>query len=158
MSIILVCGDRDWTDRKYIYDVLDYTVASFARNGDPVEKLIEGEAVGADEFAGDWAEERGVSILTRKPWIPVRPYRLYSKAINEGRERGFPALWDKNGRSAGPRRNQEMFDVGQPVSILAFHNDIENSIGTKHMISIAQKAGVKYLVLAPDKLIQQADR
>lgn len=154
---LLVCGDRYWSDREYVYSILDYYLSSSARKNDPIEYIIEGEAVGADEMAGDWAQSKGVPILTREPWINIRPTRLTSRAVNNGAVRGFPALWGVHGRAAGPIRNKEMLDVGKPTYGLAFHNDIENSSGTKGMIKLLQKAGIMTAIMAPDKLIQQKD-
>jgi argininosuccinate synthase len=35
-----------------------------------------------------------------------------------------------------------MLDHGHPDVVLAFHNDLENSKGTKHMVKIALESGV----------------
>ncbi len=46
----------------------------------------------------------------------------------------FPADWAAYGLSAGPKRNQQMIDEGKPTHIIAFHNNIERSKGTKDML------------------------
>lgn len=154
---LLVCGDRFWSDRKYIYDVLNLKSTYFARIGDPIEYLIEGEASGADEMAGDWADVKGILALPREPWVKVRPYKWYSDTINKGWVRGFPALWQKYGPKAGPIRNKEMLDVGKPTYGIAFHNDLEHSSGTKSMVNMLRKAGIKVEIHAPDALAAQSD-
>lgn len=111
---VLVCGDRNWTDKD--------TIRKFLLEYNPTV-VIEGEARGADSLAREVAEEAS---------IPVEKY---------------PADWDKYKKAAGPIRNQEMLDKGKPDIVLAFHDDLENSKGTKHMVAIAKKAGFKvYLI------------
>lgn len=80
--------------------------------------VIEGEARGADALGRNCA-------LALK--IPVSPY---------------PALWDVYGKGAGPIRNQQMLDEGKPTHVWAFHDDIENSKGTKDMVTRARAAGL----------------
>jgi hypothetical protein len=47
----------------------------------------------------------------------------------------YKADWKLHGKSAGPKRNQQMLDEGKPDLAYAFHEDINNSKGTKDMIS-----------------------
>jgi len=88
---VLVCGGRDYTDRKRLYQVLDQV---HTKRG--IALLIHGAARGADSLAGDWARERG---------IDVAPY---------------PADWGAFERAAGPKRNQQMLDEGKPQGVVAF--------------------------------------
>tara|TARA_Y100000310_G_scaffold341525_1_gene440936 strand:- start:879 stop:1235 length:357 start_codon:yes stop_codon:yes gene_type:complete len=116
---LLVCGDRNWTDKNKIrQEVIE--LCSIAH----ISVIIEGGARGADRLAGEVADELDISLLV------------------------FPAKWTEFGKSAGPRRNQQMLDEGQPDQVLAFHNNIQESKGTKHMIDIAQRSNI------PVKLIQ----
>ena len=89
--IVLVCGGRDYQDRRVVFDTLDRL---HEREG--VSLLIEGGARGADRFAREWAQERGC------------PYRT------------FCAQWKKYGKSAGPIRNAEMLRFGKPQLLVAF--------------------------------------
>jgi hypothetical protein len=79
--------------------------------------IIHGDARGADSLAGGLAKLLGMFV------IPVT------------------AKWDIYGKAAGPIRNRQMLALG-PDLVLAFHNDIENSLGTKNMVTIARKQGV----------------
>lgn len=115
---VLVCGDRKWTDRDFLYDELD-KLADIKYP--PV--IIHGAATGADSMAGDWAHSRMVLCEV------------------------YPAQWNKYGKSAGPIRNQQMIDEGKPDLVLAFHNDIEHSKGTKDMVRRAKMHKIKYEVL-----------
>lgn len=54
----------------------------------------------------------------------------------------YPANWNKHGRAAGPIRNQQMLTEGKPDLVIAFHDDLATSKGTKDMITKAKKAGL----------------
>lgn len=88
-----------------------------------VECIIEGDARGADKMAGDAA-----NLLN----IPVEVYK---------------PNWGEYGKAAGIIRNGEMLKDGKPDLVVAFSDDIENSKGTKHMVSIAERAGVETVVV-----------
>jgi hypothetical protein len=53
--------------------------------------------------------------------------------------REFPADWQQFGKSAGPIRNQRMLDEGKPDLVVAFHENPEQSTGTKDMIRRAKR-------------------
>jgi YspA, cpYpsA-related SLOG family len=113
MMRILACGDRNWTDREFLVEVLD----GFGNQYLWDFVLVHGAARGADTMADDWAKARD---------IPVESY---------------PAHWEKYGKAAGPVRNEEMLRLGIDL-VIAFHDDIRHSKGTKHMVGIARNAGV----------------
>lgn len=87
------------------------------------EVIIEGEAAGADSIARDVAESLG---------IPVEKY---------------PANWTAHGLAAGPIRNRQMLTEGKPDAVLAFHDDIEASKGTKDMVQAAMLADLPVTVV-----------
>jgi hypothetical protein len=64
----------------------------------------------------------------------------------------FPAEWRKYGHNAGPLRNIQMLSEGKPTLVFAFHDFIQNSKGTKHMVNAARQAGV------PTEIIQSIKR
>lgn len=80
--------------------------------------VIEGEARGADRMARIAAIGRGLSVDR------------------------YPALWNTYGPAAGPIRNRQMLVDGKPTRIVAFHNDIESSRGTKNMVEQGRRAGL----------------
>jgi len=86
--------------------------------------IIEGCARGADSIAGKLARE-------------------YNIELEE-----YPANWKKYHIIAGPIRNKQMLVEGKPDFILAFHNDIKNSKGTKNMVAQSKKAGIKGKVIS----------
>lgn len=116
---VLVCGDRNWTDREAIW---------WALYGFPKDTvIISGGCSGADTFADEIAQEFG----------------LVSEI--------YLADWKGAGKAAGPLRNKTMLEVGEPDLVIAFHNDITNSKGTKDMAHRARVAGVPVIVIRSDK-------
>jgi hypothetical protein len=85
--------------------------------------LIHGTARGADSLAASVAKKLGMKVLPFEP------------------------KWHIYGRGAGPIRNQQMLDEGKPDLIIAFHDDIKNSLGTKDMINKGIKARKKVILI-----------
>jgi hypothetical protein len=57
-----------------------------------------------------------------------------------------PADWERFGKRAGPRRNQDMIEAGASLCI-AFHRSLSTSIGTKDCVRQAPEAEIPtYLV------------
>lgn len=112
---ILVTGDRDWDDIKFVHETLrGYRAGTI---------LVHGACRGADVISAAIGQALGFEV------------------------RSYPADWDANGKKAGRLRNQEMLDKEHtpesPIDlVIAFHRDIEKSKGTKHMLSISEKAGI----------------
>lgn len=107
---VLVCGGRSFSDCGLVFATLDALAKS-----EVVDCIIEGDAPGADRIAGAWAKRRRVDL------------------------RLFPADWAKDGKAAGPRRNQKMLDHGKPDLVIAF----PGGAGTADMVRRAKAAGVK---------------
>jgi YspA, cpYpsA-related SLOG family len=64
-------------------------------------------------------------------------------AIKLGIEsRQYTAQWELYGRAAGPLRNREMIEKEKPEVVLAFHDNIEKSKGTRNMIMLANNRGI----------------
>ena len=89
--------------------------------------IIEGEARGADTLARLAGETLGIEVLR------------------------FPADWDKYGKAAGPIRNSQMLKEGNPDVVVGFHYKINDSKGTRDMLTRAKKAG-KATFIFDDKL------
>lgn len=117
---ILVCGSRDWADKNAIWIVLDGYFHLYHSS----MTIIEGGAKGADTIAKDWAKDRGTSF------------------------ENFPADWSTYGKAAGPIRNKQMLDEGQPDVVWAFTNKpLHESKGTRNMVEQARKAGIPVYVV-----------
>lgn len=80
--------------------------------------VIHGGAPGADSLADLYAHENGLA------------------------REAYPADWEKYGRGAGPVRNKQMLDEGQPTEVIAFVADPTNSPGTANMVLQALARGL----------------
>ena len=146
-EVVLVTGDRDWTDWELLYSVLD--------QADP-DILIEGEARGADKWSRNWAESRGFSPL--EPNFHNGVYVPHS-SITGKVFFPMPADWKRFKRAAGPIRNGQMAtllkffaDAMYDCEVYAFHNDIENSKGTKDMVGRVKKLEIMiHLIMSFNK-------
>ena len=116
MSIrVLVCGGRDYTDEDKVFEVLD-TV----HQGEFISTILHGAAKGADTLANRWA-------LINKVYIE-----------------SYPADWSL-GKKAGPIRNKQMLEDGEPDLVVAF----PGGKGTANMVKLAQEAGVEVMEIKP---------
>lgn len=111
---IIIAGGRDFND----YDLL-------CRNCDKALSLqteieiVSGTANGADKLGEKYANENGYQV------------------------KQFPADWDRYGKSAGYKRNEEMAKYAD--ALIAFWNG--KSKGTKHMIDLANHYKLKVKVV-----------
>lgn len=112
---ILITGDREWNDISKMVAILSKHIHA------DCDIIIHGDARGADRMGVEVAQKLGVS---------------------KDRILAFPAEWHKYHKAAGPIRNQQMLMEGKPTLVLAFHDHIVKSKGTKDMINISRKAGV----------------
>lgn len=116
--IVLVCGGRDYRDRRRVFDYLD-TVHELLS---PITLVRHGDARGADTLADQWAAARGIA---RDPhpanWYPA-PGRL--------------------DRSAGFSRNADMAALPTDLCV-AF----PGGNGTADMIRRATAAGIDVVAL-----------
>ena len=92
--------------------------------------LINGDCRGADNLSSRTAIHFGFKVKTH------------------------PADWGKYGKSAGPRRNQQMVDdlveyenSGYETLVYAFHEDIEKSKGTKGCVQYARGKSLKVILV-----------
>lgn len=97
-------------------------IAQFISTLPPDSVIIEGEARGADSIARECALEMGLEVVK------------------------FPADWKKFGKGAGPIRNLQMITEGRPDVVVAFHNNLSASKGTKNMVETARKHGLNVLI------------
>lgn len=114
---IIVCGGRDYTDRKHVFWSLD----NLEEESGPITLLAQGGERGADAWAFMWAKD--VLKLPRE----CRPT--------------FKADWDKFGKRAGPIRNTKMLKETMPNLVVAF----PGGTGTADMVGKALAAKVPVL-------------
>ncbi len=111
---IIVAGSRTFSNYKLLHEKLDSILKNLE---DPI--IVSGHALGADRLGEDYAAWN---------WLVCKL---------------FHPDWDKFGKSAGPRRNEEMAEYAD--GLIAFWDG--KSAGTGHMIETAKKAGLKVRVI-----------
>jgi len=138
---VLVTGDRNWADRDAVSSALHNIVSlvkttSFFGNNRQIDKviIINGACRGADRLSTEVS-----NVLIKEQSKP--------ELLIEVEE--HPADWEKFGKRAGPVRNTEMAKRN-PHVVVAFHNDIKSSKGTKNMLKQVVD-NVPLIVLVSDK-------
>lgn len=114
MVRIIIAGSRDFSDYRLLKAKLD----SLIRDKEKTE-IVSGTARGADLLGEKYAKENEIEI------------------------KRFPADWDKYGKSAGYRRNEEMAKYAN--ACICFWDG--KSRGTKSMIDLAEKYNLKTIVI-----------
>jgi ABC-type Fe3+-hydroxamate transport system substrate-binding protein len=85
--------------------------------------VIVGDAKGTDILAYECCKEDGFTVISAD------------------------AKWWKYGDAAGPIRNREMLDL-KPDLVLAFHDDLAHSKGTKDTVTEAKRRGIKVQLIS----------
>jgi len=111
---VIIAGSRNFTD----YQKLKETCDTILRDQTNIE-IVSGNCRGADLLGEQYAKERGYKITQ------------------------FPADWNKYGKSAGPKRNQQMANYAD--ALIAFWDG--KSKGNKHMIEMAIQFKLRMTIL-----------
>lgn len=113
---ILITGSRSWTDKVAIADAIRQAWIDF---GKPYRvTVVHGGARGADYIAGVFAKRMNFDVEVH--------------ALDD-------AAWNKYGKAAGPKRNQEMVDKGADICLAFIKNESKGATGCAAM---AEKAGI----------------
>lgn len=123
MSVVIVCGGRDYTDFDTMFATLDRL-----RHEANIDLVVHGGARGADYGAFLWAVRRSVQFASE----PV------SKAE-----------WKERGKAAGPIRNRRMLHKYAPDLVVAF----PGHAGTADMVKQAKKANVMVAIVSPEGVV-----
>ena len=111
---IIVAGSRGFADYELLRERLCYITQKLKR-----VVIVSGTARGADQLGERWAEENGHEVIR------------------------MPADWNRYGKAAGYKRNEEMAKTAK--GLVAFWDG--NSRGTSNMIDIAKREGLRVLVV-----------
>lgn len=123
---VVITGDRDWTDEQLIRERLERLPAGTT--------LIVGRARGADMIAEKVGKELGLTIVPEPAdWsvtddTPGWAIRYHNRKPYDLR--------------AGPARNDRMLAHldGEPDAlVIAFHDDLDRSSGTKDCVTKARR-------------------
>jgi Bifunctional DNA primase/polymerase, N-terminal/YspA, cpYpsA-related SLOG family len=127
---ILVTGGRDWPDPGRLAAVLDHAAA-----GKQVRLLVGDCPTGADQHARAWAIRRGIPAEV----LPARWEHMQA----DGKPR----------RAAGLLRNLALLDRLDQAQgqrrVLAFHDDLGRSRGTRHCVTAARRRGYPVTLIGP---------
>lgn len=113
---LIVAGGRDFSDTELFLKTMQQVEQDLSEYS---VSLVSGMAKGADMMAWQFARQEGITC------------------------HHFPADWNKYGKAAGFRRNQEMADFSD--GLVAFWDG--KSHGTKHMIDTMAKQGKWVMVV-----------
>ena len=119
---VIIAGSRYFNNYELLRQYVDHILQNVSQK-ESIE-IVSGGAKGADELGERYAKERGYKITC------------------------FPAEWNKYGRAAGPKRNEQMGDYAD--ALIAFWDG--ESRGTKHMIEYAKKKNLLVRVKVPKSL------
>ena len=106
---VVIAGCRDYNNYDEAKEFIDYSLSRIRKENEII--IVSGGARGADALGERYAKENGFKI------------ELY------------PAHWEKYGKSAGPKRNEQMAKVADCV--ICFWD--KRSPGTKSMIGFAKE-------------------
>lgn len=114
--IIAVTGGREWRDPSYVSRVL------YGFHGrHTITELHEGGANGWDRLCREWAQSRGIDVIT------------------------YWANWTKYGKAAGHKRNGFLLDRAKPQALLAG----PGGPGTANMIMQARERNITVYEFKP---------
>ena len=105
---VIIAGSRGFSNYKLLREKCNEYLREKRKNYNII--IISGGARGADTLGEKYAQDEGFSLEV------------------------FPANWNKFGKSAGFRRNEQMAEVAD--ALIAFWDG--KSHGTKHMIEIME--------------------
>lgn len=113
---ILICGGRNFNNHQAMNETFGLIEKYY---GQYEVTIISGCAPGADTLAIEYAERYNCNV------------------------KKFPANWSLHGKSAGPKRNQQMIDEGNPRLAIAF----EGGAGTKDMVDRCRKNNIPIIMV-----------
>jgi len=115
MFRVIIAGGRDFAD----FELLERTMDNLLANSVDDVQVICGMARGADSLGGVYAAKKKYSVQY------------------------FPADWDKYGKAAGYKRNEQMAQNAD--ALVAFWDG--ESRGTENMLDIAANKGIPVRII-----------
>lgn len=119
MTRIIVAGSRNFQDEGLLFGTLDRLISEI--NDNNIE-IVHGNCRGADLIGEKYALANDLKVAS------------------------FPAQWEMYGKSAGAIRNTEMAKYASKENGILVAFPIGESRGTRNMIQLAKKYGLKVYV------------
>lgn len=119
MTRIIVAGSRNFQDEGLLFGTLDRLISEI--NDNNIE-IVHGNCRGADLIGEKYALANDLKVAS------------------------FPAQWEMYGKSAGAIRNTEMAKYASKANGILVAFPIGESRGTRNMIQLAKKYGLKVYV------------
>lgn len=127
---LIIAGSRSIDDKRIFNGIMRYWLFSeFGINfkkpnvgqtiSKTIETIISGNAAGVDTFGENFAKTFGIDLII------------------------MPANWDRHGKAAGYKRNEQMAEIAD--SVLCIWDG--KSKGTIHMADIAKKKNLKLWII-----------
>ena len=122
---VLVCGGRDFKEVSFLEHALNEIDKEVGR----ISFIINGAAEGADRHSSTWARNHGIHYAE------------------------MPALWQYNGKSAGPKRNNAMIECFNPDLIVAF----PGGAGTENMVKLGHANNIEVIDLRSANVVTKPE-
>lgn len=119
MHVVLIAGDRNWTDEGPIRALLVDLKAEYGLD----LLVVCGGARGVDTIVATVCTELGIDLVV------------------------VPANWVGRPKYAGPYRNKLMLDLLPVDEVIAVHRWLPKSKGTKDLVQRAEKRGIPVRVI-----------
>lgn len=115
MTRIIVAGSRYFSNKEWLYSVLD----DYLKSVDDDVEIVSGHCRGADMLGEQYAKDHGIPLVL------------------------FPANWSKYGKRAGYIRNDKMAKYASEKDGVLIAFPVGESRGTKMMIRLAHNYGLE---------------
>lgn len=109
---VIISGSQDFKDYNLLKEKCDFYLSRKIKDGKKIV-VISGGTEGADKLGEKYAAENGFEV------------------------RRFIADWNRFGKFAGLRRNQQMTEIGN--ACIAFFSSYGDNKGVTNLVSIARK-------------------
>lgn len=111
MTRIIVAGSRYFSNKEWLYSVLD----DYIKNVDDNVEIVSGHCRGADMLGEQYAKDHNIPVVV------------------------FPADWNTYGKRAGYIRNKQMAEYASEENGVLIAFPIGEARGTKLMIKLAHE-------------------
>jgi hypothetical protein len=131
MTIIIIAGDADLNDYYFVREKLDELLRD-RRN----IKIMSGPGPGATQLGKQYAKERYLRVIKRKPRFQRRIPLMVSIFQNESRmaeEADELIIFENKASQEYPYLRREMEKRGKPVTVVRYYRSLFNTENTRYI-------------------------